>query len=493
MSKSFSADAFLRQFWKMDKALVAQGFPATSVWWKAEITRFLHALARGARRWVIRAGRRAGKSTTLCRLAVAWAWFGTWHVPTGDTAMVPFISISKDESAGRLRTIAAIAKALGLEHEQRGEEIELIGERHVFFKTFAATTSAVVGFTSIAVFGDEVARWEARDTAANPAREVLGSLTPTLATQAHGFAVLCSSPWSVDDYHAELFALGDNEHQATSFAPTWVANPTISEERTHELEPDQRTWQREYGAEPGATVTAALDAEDVAACFGRSFFPERSNSFCSIDASSLRGDAFTWMAGNASRDGVLGVRSVGGWEGAELRSVSMETVVCDVAGVAKRFGTSRVFGDQREEAALSALFVQQSIHLKTFAWSEPSKDTAMQLLRRLMRERRVMLVEHETLRRELVTMKARLMPSGRIRYETNGLDYASALVTLAHAMVEGDFVLGGDGSQVPVVTRANPSVLGFDQPANPFRRDYTRVDYFTRQPIPGVRRRRGPF
>lgn len=453
---TFDRERFLKRFWEMDAKLVAAGFPATSPWWRDVINRFVRS---GCRRWVIRAGRRAGKSTTLARLAVAWAWFGPWSVPPGDTAVVPYISVSKDEATGRIRTIAAVLKALGLAFDQRGDEIDLTSGRRVLFKVLACNTSAVVGFTSICVFGDECARWESRDTTANPAREVIGSLAPTLATQPFGFMVLCSSPWSTDDYHAELYEQGDTDHQLTSFAQTWVANPTITEAQTHELEPDQRVWEREYGAEPGATVSAALDLEDVNACFTNSFPASTLNPFVAIDASSLRGDAFTWMAGHVTQDDVLIVREVSGWEGSALRSVSMENIVDEISTVARRYRCG-VYGDQREEAALTAMFRQQSVTLTTYAWSEPSKDSAMQLLRRLMRAGRVKLPEHATLKRELVGMKARLMPSGRVSYSTNGLDYASALVTLMHASVAGDFRLAANdngGLKMYRSTRASPT------------------------------------
>lgn len=62
-----------------------------------------------------------------------------------------------------------------------------------------------------------------------------------------------------DDYHALLFDAGDTDHQLVSFAETWLANPTISEEQTHALEPDERVWSREYAGQPGATLSAALD------------------------------------------------------------------------------------------------------------------------------------------------------------------------------------------------------------------------------------------
>ena len=117
---SFNPESFLARFWKMDAALVRAGFPPISKWWRKQVERFVRS---GCRRWVVRAGRRAGKSSTLCRLAVAWAWFGAWSVPPGDVAVVPFVSVSKDEAGARLRTIAALFGALGLKCEPRGDEL----------------------------------------------------------------------------------------------------------------------------------------------------------------------------------------------------------------------------------------------------------------------------------------------------------------------------------------------------------------------------------
>ncbi len=60
---------------------------------------------------------------------MVWALWGTWHVPAGDVAVVPFISVSKDEAPGRLRTIGAILKALGIACVERGDELEITGAR----------------------------------------------------------------------------------------------------------------------------------------------------------------------------------------------------------------------------------------------------------------------------------------------------------------------------------------------------------------------------
>jgi hypothetical protein len=418
----------------IDAALVEARFEPTSAWWLGELRRFF---SRKRRRWIVRVGRRGGKSSTLCRLAVVVALFGAWSVPVGDIAVVPFVSVRTDEAAARLRTIRAILEALDLDFDERGNEIELKGERAVLFKVFPCNIDSV-GFTSILVVGDEVARWESRDTGANPAKEVCGSLAPTMATQPTAFMVLSSSPWSSDDYHAEQFDLGETDHQMVSYAPTWVAHPAITEDETHALEPDHRVWSREYAAVPGATVSKALDPADVVACFGRQPAGKLGRGFLAIDASSLRGDGFAWVAGRESDEGELVVLEADAIEGAELRDVTMADVVERVVARAAAWEVTRIFGDQREEAGLRSLFAQHDVALEIYTWTEQSKEEAFQRLRRLLRERKVLLVDHPPLRREVGDVKAHLLPSGRTRYGLNGLDYASALVTLVHAVLAGD-------------------------------------------------------
>ena len=455
-----AAVSFLARLAALDTALVAAGFPATSAWWREEIDRFIRS---GCRRWIVRAGRRSGKSSTLSgRLAVAWALWGDWSVPPGDIAVIAIVSVSKDEASSRLRTVAAVLKALGIAFDERGDDLEIIGAggQPVLFKVFACNTKSV-GFTSIMVLGDEVARWESRDTGANPAREVIGSLSPTMATQPTAFMVLSSSPWSVDDFHAEQFDLGDTGFQIASFAPTWVANPTITEQQTHELEPDERVWSREYAAIPGATVSAALDPSDVAACFGRSPAGKLGRGFLAIDASSLRGDGFAWIAGRETDASELVVLECDAFEGEKLRHVSMAQVVEHIAKRAGAWDVRCIFGDQREEASLTSMFAAHHVGLQTFPWSEPSKEDAFQLLRRMMRERRLLLPDHAGLRREMGGIKAHLLPSGRTKYATNGLDFASCVVTLAHAVVADDFIPGnGAGLDAAEINKYIASRVG---------------------------------
>lgn len=257
-------ERFLEQLWKLEGELVAEGFHELSPWWREQISRFVRS---GCRRWVLRVGRRGGKSSALARLAVATWLFGAWDVPRGDVAVIPFVSVSKDEASARLRTVGEILRVLDIKFEERGEELEVKEPRPLIFRAIACTARAAVGFTSVLIVADEQALWESREGTANPAAEVMGHLAPTAATQKHAWIVESSAPHGMDDHHAQAFERGDTEHQRVSFAPTWIANPTLSEADTRALEPDERLWSMRYAAIPGATVSAAFDVEDVNAAF----------------------------------------------------------------------------------------------------------------------------------------------------------------------------------------------------------------------------------
>jgi hypothetical protein len=450
-----AAGAFLAKLTKLDAVLVAAGFPAMSPWWRAQVERFIRS---GRRRWLLRVGRRGGKSTTLCRLAVAWSLYGSWSVPLGDTAVIAFVSIDRDEAAARLRTIASILTVLGVPFEQRGDELELPGKR-VVFRVVTCSVRGTVGFTSVAVFGDEVSRWESRETSSNPAAEVIGSLAPTLATQPDGFMVLSSSPWSLDDFHAVEFAKGDTEHQLTSFAPTWEANPTLSEERTHELEPDNKRWLREYGAVPSASVSAALDGDAISRA--QRYLPpglRLMQPVVCLDFSSGRGDAVVWskvvwgrqdetpalvserryLPGHGfyweplldadgrptpnpdfePRPPLLVVGPIQHQLGTFWHSLPSTQLVARIANDAKAWGASTVIGDASNAYGLEGMFAVQGLRFITVPWTQPNKAAAVTRIKRWMRDGQLCLpmpsegAAAERLDRELRAYEERLSPSG---------------------------------------------------------------------------------
>lgn len=490
---TFDPAAFLRAFRKLDRRLAAHGVPATSPWWLSQTERFVHALAAGVRQWVVRAGRRGGKSLHWCRLAVAWALFGAWAVPTGDVAVIAFVSITRDEATQRLRTIATMLDALGVAYERRSDAIELT-DRRCAFRVYTASWQTAVGFTAILVIGDECARWESREDSSNPASHVFQTLRPTLATQPFGFMVLSSSPWGRDDYHAESFARGDGAGQIVSYAPSWLANPTLTESSTRVYEPDERAWRREYLAEPQDAALAAFPADAIESAFTHAREYESCGALSLIcDPSSGRKDSWTWMVaswampkierpsplmikryyqeGTRWVDGIpwtdgawvddyytqlpngelvrwkpkaaepfVLVHQIDGIEGRFFNQIHADEIVAQLATLCRRNGIRDIHGDQREAYTLSSMFSRRGLRYHVHDWTSASKPPAVAQLRRLVAEHRLALPQHPTLKRELHSFEERITPSGQLTFGARGSghdDYVSCLVTMCMADLSG--------------------------------------------------------
>lgn len=229
-----------------DEKLVAAGFPPMTEWWKETLQRFYHS---GRRRLVVRVGRKGTKSSTMCRVAVCEALHGDHLLRPGDLGLVMFLSENRPEATNRIFTIKAILEALGVAHEPMGNDLRIVGKA-VIFGVRAARVGAVSGPVVICLVDDEVAKWKDDATGANPATEVLRSVRPAMATQVNAHEFMISSPWSTLDAHYDAMAEGETAQQSVAEAPSWIANPTITEEHTHELEKDHATWEREYKGVP---------------------------------------------------------------------------------------------------------------------------------------------------------------------------------------------------------------------------------------------------
>lgn len=362
-SEVHSVDGLLERYDEQDHKLVECKFPATSPWWRGEIERFMRS---GKPRWIARVGRRGGKSSTISRLCVAWALHGDWVVPPGDVAVVAFVSVDRMEAAGRIDTIRQILSALQVPFAQRDGELEIgAGARRVIFRVKACTLRSVIGFTAIAVACDEVAKWRDNDSGANPAEGVISSLAPTMATVLNSWMFVGSSPWTEDDYHARQFDLGETDAQQVSWAPTWVAHPALTEERTRKLEPDPETHKREYGAIPSNGITENWFGESVQRALTNESPPKHPGTkyYIAIDPAFIR-DHFGWAVVASHRiDGqrVTWVHAVGDWDPkgrmpSELAD-RVKTELCDV------YGTTTVYSDQHEGSSFGELCKRSGFHL----------------------------------------------------------------------------------------------------------------------------------
>ncbi len=229
-----------------DEKLVERGFPPISPFWRDALQGLYES---NKTRLVIRVGRRGGKSSTMARVAVAEGLYGNHMVPPGDVGVFVFVSVRQDEAKERLRTIGEILSTLRIPFVKRATEIQLT-DRPICFRVYPANFRTIVGMTCIGFVADECARWRDDELGANPAKEVLASLRPAMATMPNAHEFLSSSPFAKMDAHYHYFEMGNTDEQNVAFGPTWVANPTLTIARCKQLEPDEPTFRREYEAIP---------------------------------------------------------------------------------------------------------------------------------------------------------------------------------------------------------------------------------------------------
>jgi len=247
----------------INSELDAAGWPPMSEWWKKRLARFYFANwvmrerllspRKQRRACVWRVGRRGGKSTTICRVAVFECVFGDHDVPPGDTGVYAIISAERPQAKERVVTIKAICDVIGVDGKPMAESFEF-SKMNRAIRCFTASITSVVSFTCIGAMCDEMAIWRDEKEGTNPAADIIRSLKPTTATMRNAVIHYVSAPWSTLDEHHKMFELGQTAAQLAFYAPTWVANDNfISEEETHLLEPDAPSWARAYKAVPLAS------------------------------------------------------------------------------------------------------------------------------------------------------------------------------------------------------------------------------------------------
>lgn len=429
---SLHAAEILRRFDQLDRVLVSKGFPPTSPWWRKTIERWY---ASGKKQIVLRCGRRAGKSSTLVRLAVCEALYGHHQVPPGDIGIVAIISARRTDATERLRTVKAILDAIGVKYAERGDTIEL-KHRKVAFNVYTATIAGVSGFTGIFILCDEVSKWRDNDTGANPAQQVIMSVRPTLATQKEARIALSSSPMGHMDAHADAFAQGETLLQTTAHAATWEANPTITKEETHALEPDPVVHAREYAAVPQAETDLSLLQEaqlikltrparsgiavldDGRAMLRAADLPPDDRHFykATIDPAT-RGNAWTLVVTTLSDDHVRKVCLAREWRGTKARPLVPGEVFKEIAALIRPYRLRHVHSDQFAEDSMREIARQHDLFLVVDQpWSAASKADAYDGLLTIVREGRLELPPDDVVRSDLLGIRQKMTRNG-IVYE----------------------------------------------------------------------------
>ena len=380
------------------------GWQPLTPWWLEALSGFY---ASGARIMVDRVGRRGRKSTSLCRVAVLEGLYGDHEQRPTDVNVVVAVSVDKDEAKDRLATIRAILDVLGEPYAPTAYEIRL-KERPVVFAVFAGSVAAVSGFTSIAIFCDEVAKWRDEKTGRNPGTEVLAALRPTMATRPNARMFLSSSAVGNMDAHAKAFDEGNTATQRVYFAPSWVANPIdLTEASTHELEPNEDIWRREYAGIPiegsdeslfsGATLARYTRAEGALP-------PKPLWHYVAAMDPATRGNGWTLVI--ATTDGERKIVVDGfEWRGSSVRPLDPDAVFCEIAAILKPYKVRIIDTDHWSVDTLASIARKNhDLILSPRTLSQTKKLELYEKLARDLAHGIVELMPHKQMRADLLSV-----------------------------------------------------------------------------------------
>jgi hypothetical protein len=389
----------------LERALAEHKWPAMSPWWVDTFGSFYES---DRKQLVIRAGRRAGKSSSLCRVAVVEALYGEHIIPPGDQGVVGIVSVSRDEAGQRLKTIKEILDVLGVKYRPAGEGAIELEHKRITFKVFSASISGVVGGTWVLGICDELARWRDADSGANPATQVLASLRPTMATQPNAKLFLSSSPLGTSDAHADAFAKGDTQRQATAYCPTWIGNPFVSESETHELEEDDELWKREYQAIPVEGSEQSIFSSAILLSCTRKHSPvlppESNSRYAAAIDPGTRGNAFT-LAIASEDNGNSRIALLREWRGRKSAPLDPGVVLREIASILGPYGLREAWTDGYGTDFIKALARQYGLHLREETQSAARKVETFESLRSRFARRAIEIPDDPQLRTDLLGVR----------------------------------------------------------------------------------------
>jgi hypothetical protein len=432
--------AILAQLAVIEAALVKAGVHPTSPYWrKAHRRKYGHPTARLEIQMVGRGGDKTRDSVVE---GIAETTAGAHEVPRGERHYFTHLSENIAEASKTLGIYEQYLRILKIPHTRTGDTIEL-GKMPRGIKVLSARVGAVSGWRCFGWTADEVAKWRDADTGANPAGEVIASVRAMTVTHPNARGRMRSSPMGKTGLFYESWKRGDTAAQLVGHAPTWIANPSVSEEHTLSLEPDPRIWAREYAAQAQAGVLAAFDYDKVLRCWTHTEnIVAYGEPIVAIDPSEGKSDGYAWSVVSRCRTDkgrdMIVVSYIDGLAGKFWDQIGSDEVVARIAGVARHWGAKTIHSDPRNEFGLRDAFRRVGLSFRAHNWTEGSKIEAVARLRRwLADEQLIIAVPHEKMRQELLDFEEVIdARTGQLKFGARGRkhdDFVATLITACMA------------------------------------------------------------
>lgn len=363
--------------------------------------------------WVV-VGRRGRKSAVASMLAVYMAVWGEWPRAAGETVRVLVVAVTRDQA----KIIRSYAEAILQSHPALARRVKSTDAESItltngiVIQCVANSFRSIRGPTVVCAILEEIAFWYSDDSA-NPDREILRAIRPSMLTVPGALILGISSPYARRGLLYEKYRKHfgkDGSRVLVWKASTEIMHPAVDPEIIREAyEEDEAAARAEYGAEFRNDIESFVSREIVEACVSEGLrerpFALRTKYVAFIDPSGGSSDSMTLAIGHGEQDrAVLDV----------LREVkppfSPEDVVREFAAVLKSYRISRASGDRYGGEWVVDAFKKHQITYEANA--EPKSDLYRDLLP-LLNSGKADLLDNDKLINQIANLERRTARSGK--------------------------------------------------------------------------------
>lgn len=364
--------------------------------------------------WLV-VGRRGGKSNISALLAIYEAYFvdHSEKLAAGEVATVFVIAANMKQARSVMRYIKGLIdstpmlKAMVL--KSSADTIEL--SNNTVIEIMAASFKSIRGYTVSCAILDEVAFWS--DGGANPDKEIINAIRPSLAT-LNGKLICLSSPYARKGVlwtaYKNYFGKELSKHVLVAQAPSLLMNKTLPKRVVEQAyKEDEASAAAEYGAQFRLDIETFINREVVESLvvpkrIELPFIPDNKYK-AFTDPSGGSKDAFTLAISHKEGNTIVldAVRAI-------RPPFSPEQVIHDFCELLKEYDIKAVTGDRYAGEFPRELFFKRGIRY------DLSKKTKSELYRDLLpvlNSGFIELLDNEQMVNELVGLERKTARGGR--------------------------------------------------------------------------------
>lgn len=361
-------------------------------------------------------GRRSGKSFISSILSVWIATFKDWSkfLSAGERGYIFIIANDKSQArivknyvSGILKSNASFRRLVA---KDLTWEIELKNQVSIMVKTCDFRT--IRGYTLLCAILEEMAFYRS-DESANPDKEILAAVRPSLATIPDSLLIGISTPYSRAGILFEMF----KKHYGKVGGPliwraaTTLMNPTIDKSIIKDaLADDPSAASAEWEAEFRSDIESFMPIEFIEAVVipGRFELPkiEDVEYFGSCDPSGGRQDSMTLAIAHKDKDGkiVLDVSRE------QRPPFQPKVVVKEFSETLRAYGISEIESDRYAAEWVSEAFRDRDIEVKN---SELSASEIYLSFLPMMANGTIELLDNKRLKSQLAGLERKVRPGGK--------------------------------------------------------------------------------